>query len=319
MPVNTINFEPETFKYPNHLPNKPQATFLGVASNSPTFIIIDDQPLEALGLKAMLREIHQDASIFTAHSYESGDDLITEKLIDGRIDLILVYIDLKSDSYLAAIEQLHQKYPYICIAVAAPHSLPITPSYSNLVLKCLEAGAVGYLPKGSSIEVIQSAVKSVMRGNLYIPREIMKAADAIQVEPDEAFTPSPQLTHQSPAQPFSGLVSLSSRQYLQSLGNGPQSAQIRPIKAGAPIPKNTRPTITGYEIGLTGRQVDVLDLILLGLSNKRICRELDLAEGTVKVHVSAVLRALGARTRTEAVVTASNLGLASRIIGKSDQ
>ncbi len=63
------------------------------------------------------------------------------------------------------------------------------------------------------------------------------------------------------------------------------------------------------DLGLTERQADVLRLILKGLPNKLICRRLDLAEGTVKVHVSAVLRALGARNRTQAVINANELGL----------
>ncbi|HNQ99321.1 MAG TPA: LuxR C-terminal-related transcriptional regulator, partial [Trueperaceae bacterium] len=53
----------------------------------------------------------------------------------------------------------------------------------------------------------------------------------------------------------------------------------------------------------------VLRLILRGLPNKLICRQLDLAEGTVMVHVSAVLRALGVRNRTQAVIAASRMGL----------
>jgi DNA-binding NarL/FixJ family response regulator len=62
-------------------------------------------------------------------------------------------------------------------------------------------------------------------------------------------------------------------------------------------------------LGLTKRQQDVLRLILRGAPNKVICRQLELAEGTVKVHVSAVLRSLGAANRTQAVVAASRLGL----------
>lgn len=65
----------------------------------------------------------------------------------------------------------------------------------------------------------------------------------------------------------------------------------------------------GRQLGLTDRQIDVLHLILRGLPNKLIGRQLQLAEGTVKVHVSAVLRALGVRTRTQAVVAASRMGL----------
>jgi DNA-binding NarL/FixJ family response regulator len=62
-------------------------------------------------------------------------------------------------------------------------------------------------------------------------------------------------------------------------------------------------------LGLTERQWDVLTLILLGQPNKVIGRHLHLAEGTVKVHVSAVLRALGVRNRTQAVLAANRLGL----------
>ena len=60
---------------------------------------------------------------------------------------------------------------------------------------------------------------------------------------------------------------------------------------------------------LTERQVDVLRLLSQGKPNKLICRELDLAEGTVKIHVAAVLRALNVNTRSQAVVEASRLGL----------
>src|SRR5439155_1223809 len=56
------------------------------------------------------------------------------------------------------------------------------------------------------------------------------------------------------------------------------------------------------DLGLTGRQVDVLALMMHGKSNKAICRALDLAEPTVKNHVTAILRALKVTNRTEAVL-----------------
>ncbi|MEO7855160.1 MAG: response regulator transcription factor [Rubrivivax sp.] len=61
--------------------------------------------------------------------------------------------------------------------------------------------------------------------------------------------------------------------------------------------------------GLTPRQRDVLMRLLHGHPNKLIARELGLTEGTVKIHIAAILRALGARNRTEAVVRAHELGL----------
>jgi DNA-binding NarL/FixJ family response regulator len=63
-------------------------------------------------------------------------------------------------------------------------------------------------------------------------------------------------------------------------------------------------------LGLTERQSDVLRLLAEGKPNKTIARELDISEATVKVHLVAVFRALGARNRTEAVVIAQRLAKA---------
>jgi DNA-binding NarL/FixJ family response regulator len=60
---------------------------------------------------------------------------------------------------------------------------------------------------------------------------------------------------------------------------------------------------------LTPRQREVLRLLVLGLRNKEIARQLGLATGTVKVHVGSVLKTLNARNRTHAVALARRLGL----------
>ena len=56
---------------------------------------------------------------------------------------------------------------------------------------------------------------------------------------------------------------------------------------------------------LTPRQRDVLSMLRLGKSNKEIARDLGLAEITVKLHVTAILRALGVENRTQAAILAS--------------
>ena len=61
--------------------------------------------------------------------------------------------------------------------------------------------------------------------------------------------------------------------------------------------------------GLTPRQTDVLRLLIEGKPNKLICRELDLAESTVKTHLASIFRRLGASSRTQAVVAAARMGL----------
>lgn len=58
---------------------------------------------------------------------------------------------------------------------------------------------------------------------------------------------------------------------------------------------------------LTPRQREVLERLREGKSNKQIAHELGLTEGTVKVHVTAILRLLGVRNRTQAALTAQGM------------
>jgi DNA-binding NarL/FixJ family response regulator len=71
-------------------------------------------------------------------------------------------------------------------------------------------------------------------------------------------------------------------------------------------------TINGVPVdmlGLTQRQSDVLQLLLQGKPNKLICRDLRLSEGTVKVHVSAILKALNVHSRSQAIVELARRGI----------
>jgi DNA-binding NarL/FixJ family response regulator len=61
-------------------------------------------------------------------------------------------------------------------------------------------------------------------------------------------------------------------------------------------------------LGLTPRQIEVLELMVQGLSNKLIAARLQLAEATVKTHVAAGLRALNVKNRTQAVFALAQWG-----------
>jgi len=70
-----------------------------------------------------------------------------------------------------------------------------------------------------------------------------------------------------------------------------------------------RDALSPERLGLTARQLEVLRLIARGANNKVICRELGLAERTVKAHITAILRALNVTSRTQAAIAASKLGV----------
>lgn len=66
-------------------------------------------------------------------------------------------------------------------------------------------------------------------------------------------------------------------------------------------------------LGLTHRQSEVMLLLAQGKPNKMICRELALSEGTVKVHVSAVLKALNVHSRSQVVAELAKRGIGVRL------
>ncbi|EIT69347.1 MULTISPECIES: LuxR C-terminal-related transcriptional regulator [Hydrocarboniphaga] len=82
------------------------------------------------------------------------------------------------------------------------------------------------------------------------------------------------------------------------------------VSAAAPVaaPAVASPeSIDSLRRILTERQVDVLRLLSQGKPNKLIARDLGISEGTVKIHLAAIYRALNVRNRTEAVVASRKL------------
>jgi two-component system NarL family response regulator len=87
---------------------------------------------------------------------------------------------------------------------------------------------------------------------------------------------------------------------------------IRAVHAGKKvIPPAVASRLAARPFGheLTGREVEVLELIARGRSNREIGEALGIAEGTVKTHVNGILAKLGARDRTDAAMTALKRGI----------
>jgi DNA-binding NarL/FixJ family response regulator len=91
---------------------------------------------------------------------------------------------------------------------------------------------------------------------------------------------------------------------------------FRPDGAGKPARLDDMPPlppagngVQPAEFGLTERQAQVLALMVRGLSNREIGDELELSEGTVKIHVTAIFKALGVASRTQALVAVARYGI----------
>lgn len=99
---------------------------------------------------------------------------------------------------------------------------------------------------------------------------------------------------------------LSGGVYLPPLPTDAVAAEASPQDDDALRDEPVGPEAT---LGLSGRQLDVLRLLVEGKPNKEICRVLSLSESTVKTHLSAIFRKLKVSSRTQAVVAVARAGV----------
>jgi DNA-binding NarL/FixJ family response regulator len=95
---------------------------------------------------------------------------------------------------------------------------------------------------------------------------------------------------------------------------------IRQVIGGATVePRWGAAAAPASAAGLTSRQLEILRMLCEGVSNKEVALRLGLAVITVKMHVSAIFRALGVVNRTQAALAARRLGLEELSAGQGEE
>jgi DNA-binding NarL/FixJ family response regulator len=206
-------------------------------------LLVDDHALIRDALRGVIKDLMDDASVL-----EASDCRQAMRLIQDHPDLHLVLLDLNlpDRNGFAVLADLRQRYATISIVVLS------TINDRDSVLRALNLGALGFIPKSSPREVMVNALRLVFSGGIYVPPEALAPVETKEMKPARPASPA--------------------------------------------------------DVGLTERQIEVLALLMRGKSNKAISRLLDMAEPTVKHHVTAILKALRATNRTEAVIAVGELG-----------
>lgn len=211
-------------------------------------LVIDDHGLIREALRGVFREVSADAVVLEAASSHRALRLAEE---NPDINLATLDLNLPDRNGFDVLAELRGRHPALCVVVLSADQDRQT------IAHALELGALGFIPKSASREIMISAFNLIFSGGIYVPPEILAE---------------------------------------------------QPLATEAPASARPPLAVDASRLGLTERQMEVLALVMQGKSNKAICRILDLAEPTVKNHVTAILRALKATNRTEAVIAAAALG-----------
>jgi DNA-binding NarL/FixJ family response regulator len=164
--------------------------------------------------------------------------------------MVLLDLGLSSSNGLDTLGSFRAAVPEVPVIVLSGDQEP------RHITSALDLGAVGFIPKSHTSELMIAALRFVLAGGIYLP---------------------PNLLHDES-----------------------ESDGLRAAASGAVFAAFAR---------MSSRQEEVATLLLQGKSNKVIARRLDLSEGTVKAHVSAVFQIIGAKNRVEAVIIASRCGI----------
>ena len=213
------------------------------------YLVVDDHALITTALAMMLQDRDPEAEVHTASTAQDALALIDEH--GESTDLLILDLSMPDVKGTELMEEIVNRSPMLKILVVSG----LVDHQS--IMRVLQLGAAGFVPKSLDTEMLGTAIDFVMKGGVYIPSKL--------------------LAENQRAGFFSQTV----------LGVGRTSAE---------------------PVHLTERQKDVLHLLAQGAPIKRICRELNLSEGTVKTHVAAIYRAFGASNRTEALLAARRAG-----------
>jgi len=212
-------------------------------------LIVDDHAFVCAGLRATMMAELPSAEVFTA---DHGDQAL-QLLATNTIDVAIVDLFMPgAGGGFDFIQMLCESYPKLPIII-----LSASENMAH-IRKCLDFGALGFVPKSAPKELLFEAIAATMKGERFLPETIRESV--------------------------------------------PEMARIfSEIDIGLDYNDIT-------EL-LTNRQMDILHYVAEGRSNKEIARRLTLSENTVKVHVSAILRALGLKNRTQIGVLGQRLEL----------
>jgi len=229
-------------------------------------LLIDDHPLILSALQAVIQGLGDNVTVSGVDSAAAARATLQR---DPDHDLVLLDLALGDADGFELLVELRHAYPALPVVVVSASER------ASDVIRAIDLGAMGFVPKRSSNAALFEALRMVMSGGLYVPPMMLGLEPGPPPEGDTV--PSVMQTRGSAA-----------------LGSGAKAESHQQV-----------PSMES--VGLTPRQTEVLSLLLKGMPNKLIARELNLSVETVKDHVAAVLRALGVNTRTQAVLAVSQM------------
>jgi DNA-binding NarL/FixJ family response regulator len=132
------------------------------------FLVVDDHELIRQAMRGALAELDGDVAIL-----EASDSRETMRLIEEHpdVDLILLDLNLPDRDGFTVLSKLRKSHPAISVVVMSAQQ------DHDSVVKALNQGALGFIPKSVTRKVILGAVQLVISGGVYIPPQALRGQE----------------------------------------------------------------------------------------------------------------------------------------------
>lgn len=255
-------------------------------------LVADDDEYFRMALTTILLDKFGFTEVYEASNLEQA-----EQIMSGcdRVDLALFDLRMPGMTGASSLGRIRQTHPEIRKMAVVSASQD-----RNDVLQSLAAGTYGYVSKAEGISELKLALSQILKGRIYAP--------ALLHEPPEL---DPHLEPENPAVVLS-FENGEQVHYGADVEDLAEAARYVPQGREAQTPCAVSPeTVIAKEPEdrpeLSPRQRMVLELLVQGMSNKEIAREMNLGIGTVKVHMTALFTKLNVSNRTSAVAVGAPL------------
>jgi DNA-binding NarL/FixJ family response regulator len=140
-------------------------------------LLVDDHALLREALRGALTELESEAAIF-----EASDGRETMQFVEQHpdVDLILLDLNLPDRDGFAVLADLRKCHPSIAVVVISAHH------DRDNVVRALDLGAVGFIPKSATRKVILGALQLVFSGGIYIPPQALSRPEPPPAAPQPA-------------------------------------------------------------------------------------------------------------------------------------
>lgn len=143
-------------------------------------LLIDDHTLFREGIALLLRPLVAELVVYEAGSCEEAFDVMGRQ---GGADLVLMDLGLPGMSGLQGIALMRERYPETPVVALS------SADDKDTVLRALDAGAMGFIPKSSSSSVFVGALKLIMAKGIYLPPSVFLAGRGLPEAASAAAAP----------------------------------------------------------------------------------------------------------------------------------